>query len=95
MTCDSSFPFLQVQLAEMEALSLNSDKSSSVLLGDESDNHSTSQLSPKEIKVSPGWSWARCTMCCIPATAHLKCSVFIRVSLLRNTDSGHFSRASP
>ncbi|NXW63210.1 CAC1I protein, partial [Eurystomus gularis] len=35
MTCDSSFPFLQVQLAEMEALSLNSDKSSSILLGDE------------------------------------------------------------
>ncbi|NXO97954.1 CAC1I protein, partial [Certhia brachydactyla] len=31
----SSFPFLQVQLAEMEALSLNSDKSSSILLGDE------------------------------------------------------------
>ncbi|NXM80620.1 CAC1I protein, partial [Oenanthe oenanthe] len=30
-----SFPFLQVQLAEMEALSLNSDKSSSILLGDE------------------------------------------------------------
>ncbi|KAM6284028.1 voltage-dependent T-type calcium channel subunit alpha-1I isoform 2-T2 [Spheniscus humboldti] len=40
----------EVQLAEMEALSLNSDKSSSILLGDESDNHSTSQLSPKEIK---------------------------------------------
>ncbi|XP_075583866.1 voltage-dependent T-type calcium channel subunit alpha-1I [Pelecanus crispus] len=34
----------EVQLAEMEALSLNSDKSSSILLGDESD------LSPKEIK---------------------------------------------
>uniref|UniRef100_A0A8C0F5J7 Calcium voltage-gated channel subunit alpha1 I n=1 Tax=Bubo bubo TaxID=30461 RepID=A0A8C0F5J7_BUBBB len=30
----------EVQLAEMEALSLNSDKSSSILLGDESDNHS-------------------------------------------------------
>ncbi|XP_076193535.1 voltage-dependent T-type calcium channel subunit alpha-1I isoform X1 [Aptenodytes patagonicus] len=40
----------EVQLAEMEALSLNSDKSSSILLGDESDNHSASQLSPKEIK---------------------------------------------
>ncbi|PKK29913.1 calcium channel, voltage-dependent, T type, alpha 1I subunit [Columba livia] len=40
----------EVQLAEMEALSLNSDKSSSILLGDESDNRSTSQLSPKEIK---------------------------------------------
>ncbi|NXN27928.1 CAC1I protein, partial [Nycticryphes semicollaris] len=35
LTCDSFFPFLQVQLAEMEALSLNSDKSSSILLGDE------------------------------------------------------------
>ncbi|NWY63897.1 CAC1I protein, partial [Erithacus rubecula] len=33
--CRVSFPFLQVQLAEMEALSLNSDKSSSILLGDE------------------------------------------------------------
>ncbi|KAI6079391.1 Voltage-dependent T-type calcium channel subunit alpha-1I isoform X2 [Aix galericulata] len=43
----------EVQLAEMEALSLNSDKSSSILLGDESDNRSTSQLSPKETKVSP------------------------------------------
>ncbi|XP_053942694.1 voltage-dependent T-type calcium channel subunit alpha-1I isoform X1 [Cuculus canorus] len=40
----------EVQLAEMEALSLNSDKSSSILLGDESDNRSTSQLSPKEMK---------------------------------------------
>ncbi|KAF1552692.1 Voltage-dependent T-type calcium channel subunit alpha-1I, partial [Eudyptula albosignata] len=40
----------EVQLAEIEALSLNSDKSSSILLGDESDNHSASQLSPKEIK---------------------------------------------
>ncbi|NXX93386.1 CAC1I protein, partial [Centropus bengalensis] len=40
----------EVQLAEMEALSLNSDKSSSILLGDESDNRSTSQLSPKEKK---------------------------------------------
>ncbi|XP_009885472.1 PREDICTED: voltage-dependent T-type calcium channel subunit alpha-1I [Charadrius vociferus] len=40
----------EVQLAEMEALSLNSDKSSSILLGDESDNRGTSQLSPKEIK---------------------------------------------
>ncbi|XP_072188625.1 voltage-dependent T-type calcium channel subunit alpha-1I isoform X3 [Excalfactoria chinensis] len=40
----------EVQLAEMEALSLNSDKSSSILLGDESDNRSTSQLSPKETK---------------------------------------------
>jgi len=95
MTCDSCFPFLQVQLAEMEALSLNSDKSSSILLGDESDNHSTSQLSPKEIKVSPRRSWACCTMCCISAPAHLRCSVFIQVSLLRNINSGHFSRASP
>uniref|UniRef100_A0A8C3LQD9 Calcium voltage-gated channel subunit alpha1 I n=1 Tax=Chrysolophus pictus TaxID=9089 RepID=A0A8C3LQD9_CHRPC len=42
----------EVQLAEMEALSLNSDKSSSILLGDESDNRSTYQLSPKETKVS-------------------------------------------
>ncbi|NXD97381.1 CAC1I protein, partial [Chaetorhynchus papuensis] len=33
--CRHSFPFLQVQLAEMEALSLNSDKSSSILLGDD------------------------------------------------------------
>ncbi|NWT28071.1 CAC1I protein, partial [Cardinalis cardinalis] len=33
--CRHSFLFLQVQLAEMEALSLNSDKSSSILLGDE------------------------------------------------------------
>ncbi|KAM6094510.1 voltage-dependent T-type calcium channel subunit alpha-1I [Chlamydotis macqueenii] len=40
----------EVQLAEMEALSLNSDKSSSILLGEESENRSTSQLSPKEIK---------------------------------------------
>ncbi|XP_064011287.1 voltage-dependent T-type calcium channel subunit alpha-1I isoform X3 [Pogoniulus pusillus] len=40
----------EVQLAEMEALSLNSDKSSSIFLGDESDNRNTSQLSPKEIK---------------------------------------------
>ncbi|NXJ70115.1 CAC1I protein, partial [Rostratula benghalensis] len=40
----------EVQLAEMEALSLNSDKSSSILLGDDSDNRSTSQLSPKETK---------------------------------------------
>ncbi|XP_071587356.1 voltage-dependent T-type calcium channel subunit alpha-1I [Heliangelus exortis] len=40
----------EVQLAEMEALSLNSDKSSSILLGDESDNRNTSQLSPEEIK---------------------------------------------
>ncbi|XP_042693681.1 voltage-dependent T-type calcium channel subunit alpha-1I [Centrocercus urophasianus] len=40
----------EVQLAEMEALSLNSDKSSSILLGDESDNRSTSRLSPKETK---------------------------------------------
>ncbi|XP_067998590.1 voltage-dependent T-type calcium channel subunit alpha-1I isoform X1 [Melanerpes formicivorus] len=39
----------EVQLAEMEALSLNSDKSSSILL-DESENRNTSQLSPKEIK---------------------------------------------
>ncbi|XP_074757472.1 voltage-dependent T-type calcium channel subunit alpha-1I [Athene noctua] len=50
----------EVQLAEMEALSLNSDKSSSILLGDESDNRSTSQLSPKEIKDgqdSPDSNW--------------------------------------
>ncbi|XP_059327867.1 voltage-dependent T-type calcium channel subunit alpha-1I [Ammospiza nelsoni] len=40
----------EVQLAEMEALSLNSDKSSSILLGDESDNQNTAQLNPKEIK---------------------------------------------
>ncbi|KAM9389217.1 voltage-dependent T-type calcium channel subunit alpha-1I [Phaethornis superciliosus] len=40
----------EVQLAEMEALSLNSEKSSSILLGDESDNRNTSQLSPEEIK---------------------------------------------
>ncbi|NWI86758.1 CAC1I protein, partial [Pitta sordida] len=33
--CRHSYPFPQVQLAEMEALSLNSDKSSSILLGDE------------------------------------------------------------
>ncbi|XP_075284243.1 voltage-dependent T-type calcium channel subunit alpha-1I isoform X4 [Opisthocomus hoazin] len=48
--CMRCYSPAQVQLAEMEALSLNSDKSSSILLGDESDNHSTSQLSPKEIK---------------------------------------------
>uniref|UniRef100_A0A803VFI8 Calcium voltage-gated channel subunit alpha1 I n=1 Tax=Ficedula albicollis TaxID=59894 RepID=A0A803VFI8_FICAL len=42
----------EVQLAEMEALSLNSDKSSSILLGDESDNRNAAQLNPKEIKVS-------------------------------------------
>nr|XP_021409696.1 voltage-dependent T-type calcium channel subunit alpha-1I isoform X1 [Lonchura striata domestica] len=40
----------EVQLAEMEALSLNSDKSSSILLGDESDNRNAAQLNPKEIK---------------------------------------------
>ncbi|KFV75725.1 Voltage-dependent T-type calcium channel subunit alpha-1I, partial [Struthio camelus australis] len=40
----------EVQLAEMEALSLNSDKSSSILLGDDSDNRSTSQLSPNDTK---------------------------------------------
>ncbi|XP_027517428.1 voltage-dependent T-type calcium channel subunit alpha-1I isoform X4 [Corapipo altera] len=40
----------EVQLAEMEGLSLNSDKSSSILLGDESDNRNTSQLSPKQTK---------------------------------------------
>ncbi|XP_059703858.1 voltage-dependent T-type calcium channel subunit alpha-1I [Haemorhous mexicanus] len=40
----------EVQLAEMEALSLNSDKSSSILLGDESDNRNAVQLNPKEIK---------------------------------------------
>ncbi|XP_054687440.1 voltage-dependent T-type calcium channel subunit alpha-1I isoform X3 [Grus americana] len=48
--CMRCYSPAQVQLAEMEALSLNSDKSSSILLGDESDNRSTSQLSPKEIK---------------------------------------------
>lgn len=41
---------MQVQLAEMEALSLNSDKSS-ILLGDEADEHSADQPSPKETKV--------------------------------------------
>ncbi|NXP79250.1 CAC1I protein, partial [Ramphastos sulfuratus] len=64
----------EVQLAEMEALSLNSDKSSSILLGDESDNRNTSQLSPKEIKVSPRWSQTCCTMCCIYAPSFSKCS---------------------
>ncbi|KAJ6658956.1 hypothetical protein lerEdw1_019593 [Lerista edwardsae] len=39
----------EVQLAEMEALSLNSDKSS-ILLGDDADNHSADQPSPKETK---------------------------------------------
>ncbi|NWU90719.1 CAC1I protein, partial [Upupa epops] len=39
----------EVQLAEMEALSLNSDKSSSILL-EELDDRSTSQLSPVETK---------------------------------------------
>ncbi|XP_053942720.1 voltage-dependent T-type calcium channel subunit alpha-1I isoform X3 [Cuculus canorus] len=48
--CTRCYSPAQVQLAEMEALSLNSDKSSSILLGDESDNRSTSQLSPKEMK---------------------------------------------
>ncbi|KYO36290.1 hypothetical protein Y1Q_0024060 [Alligator mississippiensis] len=40
----------EVQLAEMEALSLNSDKSSSIFLGDDMDNRSIRQLSPKETK---------------------------------------------
>ncbi|EMP41834.1 Voltage-dependent T-type calcium channel subunit alpha-1I [Chelonia mydas] len=40
----------EVQLAEMEGLSLNSDKSSSILLGDDLDNRSICQLSPKETK---------------------------------------------
>ncbi|XP_063252022.1 voltage-dependent T-type calcium channel subunit alpha-1I isoform X2 [Prinia subflava] len=40
----------EIQLAEMEALSLNSDKSSSILLGDESDYRNSAQLNPKEIK---------------------------------------------
>lgn len=84
MTCDSSFPFLQVQLAEMEALSLNSDKSSSILLGDESDNQNAAQLHPKEIKVSLRQPWVSYTMCCTYAPAHFRCSVFIQVSLLRN-----------
>ncbi|XP_051483351.1 voltage-dependent T-type calcium channel subunit alpha-1I isoform X2 [Apus apus] len=48
--CMRCYSPAQVQLAEMEALSLNSDKSSSILLGDESDIRSTSQLSPEEIK---------------------------------------------
>nr|XP_025040940.1 voltage-dependent T-type calcium channel subunit alpha-1I isoform X3 [Pelodiscus sinensis] len=43
----------EVQLAEMEALSLNSDKSSSILLGDDLDNRSICQLSPKETKDGP------------------------------------------
>lgn len=84
MTSDSSFPFLQVQLAEMEALSLNSDKSSSILLGDESDNRNAAQVNPKEIKVSLRQPWASYTMCCTYAPAHFRCSVFIQVSLLRN-----------
>ncbi|XP_032544479.1 voltage-dependent T-type calcium channel subunit alpha-1I isoform X3 [Chiroxiphia lanceolata] len=48
--CTRCYSPAQVQLAEMEGLSLNSDKSSSILLGDESDNRNTSQLSPKQIK---------------------------------------------
>lgn len=47
---DHAFPLLQVQLAEMEGLSLNSDKSS-ILLGDDGDNHSMDQLSHKETQV--------------------------------------------
>ncbi|XP_053109024.1 voltage-dependent T-type calcium channel subunit alpha-1I isoform X4 [Hemicordylus capensis] len=39
----------EVQLAEMEALSLNSDKSS-ILLGDDGDNHTSDQPSPNETK---------------------------------------------
>ncbi|XP_068797683.1 voltage-dependent T-type calcium channel subunit alpha-1I isoform X3 [Struthio camelus] len=48
--CMRCYSPAQVQLAEMEALSLNSDKSSSILLGDDSDNRSTSQLSPNDTK---------------------------------------------
>ncbi|XP_038010625.1 voltage-dependent T-type calcium channel subunit alpha-1I isoform X4 [Motacilla alba alba] len=48
--CMRCYSPAQVQLAEMEALSLNSDKSSSILLGDESDNRNAAQLNPKEIK---------------------------------------------
>ncbi|XP_027735181.1 voltage-dependent T-type calcium channel subunit alpha-1I isoform X2 [Empidonax traillii] len=63
----------EVQLAEMEALSLNSDKSSSILLGDESDNRNTSQLSPKQIKDgqdSPDFSGAEnLGECLLPATS--------------------------
>uniref|UniRef100_A0A8C5THK7 Calcium voltage-gated channel subunit alpha1 I n=1 Tax=Malurus cyaneus samueli TaxID=2593467 RepID=A0A8C5THK7_9PASS len=60
----------EVQLAEMEALSLNSDKSSSILLGDESDNRNTAQLSPKETKVSPRQPWAyNLGECLLPASS--------------------------
>lgn len=52
--CDHAFPLLQVQLAEMEGLSLNSDKSS-ILLGEDGDNHSVDQLSPKETQVEACW----------------------------------------
>ncbi|XP_062989625.1 voltage-dependent T-type calcium channel subunit alpha-1I isoform X2 [Elgaria multicarinata webbii] len=47
--CMACYSPAQVQLAEMEALSLNSDKSS-ILLGDDGDNHSVDQPSPKETK---------------------------------------------
>lgn len=104
---DSSFPFLQVQLAEMEALSLNSDKSSSILLGDESDNRSTSQLSPKETKVSPRWSWACCTLyfcACfsevlsihpsVPAEEYKCWSLFKRFSIEEKKKDVHFWKFS-
>ncbi|XP_042324069.1 voltage-dependent T-type calcium channel subunit alpha-1I isoform X2 [Sceloporus undulatus] len=47
--CMACFSPAQVQLAEMEGLSLNSDKSS-VLLGDDEDNQSGDLPSPKETK---------------------------------------------
>uniref|UniRef100_A0ABM5GF31 Voltage-dependent T-type calcium channel subunit alpha-1I isoform X2 n=1 Tax=Pogona vitticeps TaxID=103695 RepID=A0ABM5GF31_9SAUR len=47
--CMACFSPAQVQLAEMEGLSLNSDKSS-ILLGDDGDSHSVDQPSPKETK---------------------------------------------
>ncbi|XP_053109023.1 voltage-dependent T-type calcium channel subunit alpha-1I isoform X3 [Hemicordylus capensis] len=47
--CMACYSPAQVQLAEMEALSLNSDKSS-ILLGDDGDNHTSDQPSPNETK---------------------------------------------
>ncbi|XP_060633075.2 voltage-dependent T-type calcium channel subunit alpha-1I isoform X3 [Anolis sagrei] len=47
--CMACFSPAQVQLAEMEGLSLNSDKSS-ILLGDDEDNQSGDLPSPKETK---------------------------------------------
>lgn len=61
---DHAFPLLQVQLAEMEGLSLNSDKSS-ILLGDDGDNHSMDQLSHKETQVEACWDLGAYILQCL------------------------------